>query len=323
MTAHVWPIDNVSNTGRALRQTALAAGLAMADPARPLGGVSGVRPGTKSAIGSVTSTQWTVNPFGGTIDGEALAIAGPYAYAFDAAVTGSVNAAGGTARTDRLDVQISDPAEGDGSAGPGVQVVYTPAGGAVPARSHPLFLINVPASGGGSPTLTWNATFTASAGAVLDFLTLAALQAWATAGDGQLAYAIDTDNTWQYLASAPPAGWYHIGGRPVVGAFTPTGIYTNATPTPAVKQQAGRNYLEGVVASSSAAFVAGTTYTIGSIPAAFVPATTQVFACTSNVTAIAQVAVTSAGLVTIVLNTSFTGALNLSLAGCSWLVKGL
>lgn len=332
MTAHVWPIDNVSNTGRALRQTALAAGLAMADPARPLGGVSGVRPGTKSTIGSVTSTQWTVNPFGGTIDGEALAIAGPYAYSFETAQNGGVTAAGATARTDRLDVQISDPAEGDGSGTPGVQIVYTQGTTttppAAPGRTHPLFLINMPASGGGAPTLTWNATFTASAGSVVDFLTLAALRAWTTAKDGQLAYAEDENNLWINLPDAPTAGWYHVGGSPhSAGAFTPTGIYALGSPAPTVTQVGSRVYLDGMITSTAANFVAGTTYTLGTINAAYAPATNQIFACSSNGTALATVTVASSGTITVDFNTTFTttsGApLALSLAGCNWKMKGM
>jgi hypothetical protein len=198
MSARAYPVDAVgalpSYSGRALRQTAVAPFVAMGSASRTLGGVSGVRPGTPASIGSVTSTQWSVNPFAGVIDGESLAIAGPYTYAFDTAQTGAVNTAGSSARTDRLDVQINDSAESDGTPATTpafAQIVYTPSAGAgvpaAPARTHPLFLINVPASGGGSPTLTWNASFTAAPGGHVEFLTLAALYAWTPADPAQLA----------------------------------------------------------------------------------------------------------------------------------------
>jgi hypothetical protein len=102
-----------------------------------------------------------VQPFAGIIDGESSAIAGPYGYAFDTAQTGTVTAAGSAARKDRLDVQVSDPAESDGSSVPAIKIIYTQGaatGGAVPsapARSHALCVFNVPATGGGSPTISW------------------------------------------------------------------------------------------------------------------------------------------------------------------------
>jgi hypothetical protein len=80
----------------------------------------------------------------------------------------------------------------------------------------------------------------------------------------------------------------------------------------------GRVWLDGIVTSASATFVAGTSYSIGSITASLAPAANQIFACVSNVTALAQVVVTTTGAITIVLNTGFTGPLTLSLANCSW-----
>jgi hypothetical protein len=98
-----------------------------------------------------------------------------YNYAFNANQTGSVTAAAGSARIDRLDVQVFDPAEGDlpNTTPPNVSIIYTagtPGSGvaaAAPARSHALAYINVPASGGGSPTVTYNAPYTVAAGGIL------------------------------------------------------------------------------------------------------------------------------------------------------------
>lgn len=201
MSARVWPVDAVSGspsyTGRALRQTAVSPMVAQATGTRPLGGLSGVRPGTPTTIATATSTTWTVTPFLGMLDGEAAAIAGVYSYSFDTNQTGSVTAAAGSARIDRLDVQVDDPAESDGSSVPAVRVVRTDgtAGSGVPAaapsRSHPLALINVPASGGGSPTVTWNATYYAAPGGSVPFNTLTGLKAWTTSAPYQLASVIN------------------------------------------------------------------------------------------------------------------------------------
>jgi len=124
-----------------------------------------------------------VQPFAGVLDGEAAAIAGPYAYSFDTNQTGSVTAAGASARVDRLDVQVSDPAESDGSSTPSIQIVYTagtPGLATAPARSHKLAQINVPATGGGSPTVSWAPDWSGDAGEWA-FNTVAERDAYVTA----------------------------------------------------------------------------------------------------------------------------------------------
>lgn len=185
MGAVVFPVNAVagapSYTGRMLRQSSVSPLAAMGSTARPLGARSGVRPGTPTNICSVTATTWTVTPFAGLIDGAVAAIAGAYGYAFDSNQTGAVAAAGGSARTDRLDVQVIDPAEGGvAGANPLIQVVYTagtPGLAAAPPQSHPLARLNVPASGGGSPTVTWVASYSAAAGAIIPFPTKALMDA--------------------------------------------------------------------------------------------------------------------------------------------------
>lgn len=177
MGANVWPVDAVSGapsyTGRLLRQLA---GLAWGrNPARPLGANSGVVVGTPSTIATATSTTWTVTPFGGVIDGEASAVAGGYNFSFDSNQTGSVNAADATnPRIDLLYVRISDPAEGDGSSVPVIELLYTagtpaatPAAPATPARSMALATILVPKSGSGSPAVSFAAPWAVAAGGVL------------------------------------------------------------------------------------------------------------------------------------------------------------
>ena len=175
MTITVYPADAVSGapsyTGRKLRQamSALAAG---ATAARPLGGLSGVRPGS-GVVGSATSTTWTITPHAGQLDLQAAAEASVYQYAIDANATGAVTAADASnPRVDIVYLTLNDPAEGDGSATPGVIPGYlagtpaaTPAAPATPARSVVLFTIAVPKAGGGSPTVTMAAPEVGGAGA--------------------------------------------------------------------------------------------------------------------------------------------------------------
>lgn len=239
MAARVWPVDAVtgapSYTGRALRQTTVSSSSAQGSTARPLGGLSGVRPGTPTNIATATSTTWTVTPFLGLLDGEAAAIAGAYAYSFDTNQTGSVTAAAVSARIDRLDVQVDDPAESDGTSVPTIRVQYTAgvAGSGVPAaapsRTHPLALINVPASGGGSPTVSWTATYYCAPGGFLPFNTLAGLTAWTTAGTGQWV-EVQNDST------ATNNGLYRWSGSAWVASSTIDARKTAArSSTPAIR----------------------------------------------------------------------------------------
>lgn len=167
MAGVAWPFNETGTTGapavtaRQLRQQQ-SAFVAMGTTARPLGAKSGIRVGTPSSVVSITGSgpyTWNAGGFGGVIDGEANAAAGPYTYSFETAQTGPIAASGGAARQDRLDVQISDSDEGDGSGTKTVQIIYTQGaatGGAVPAappRSHALGVINVPTSD--APTFSW------------------------------------------------------------------------------------------------------------------------------------------------------------------------
>jgi hypothetical protein len=182
VTITVWPADAVSGapsyTGRKLRQTN-AAILAGATAARPLGARSGVRPGTPTNTVTASSTTWTVKPHQGILDLEAAVEASAYWYAIDANVTGSVTAASGSiARVDIVYATLTDLAE-DGTAGtPNVTFGYT-AGTvaatppATPARSMVIAYINVPISGGGSPTVSWNAPYTTVVGGVIPVRTQA------------------------------------------------------------------------------------------------------------------------------------------------------
>lgn len=186
MTVACYPLDAVSGapayTGRMLRDT-ISALLGGASTARPLGTRSGVRPGTPTSTVTLSGLNWTLKPHAGVLDVEAAAEAGPYLYAVTANETGTLNAqAVGNARTDLLVMQLSDPAEGDGTSVPKAEPVYvagTAGPGApapaVPARSLLLARFNVPQSGGGSPTVTWVAPTLSAAGARPSVATIADL----------------------------------------------------------------------------------------------------------------------------------------------------
>jgi len=153
MTNSVWAVDGLSESGKVGRQTSVAPWTVLGSSARPVGGRGGVRFGS-GAVATVTSTTWTVKPHVGVMDAQTDATAGPYAYSVDANVTGSITAAGGSARTDALWVRVDDPAVGDGSSAPALVVGYTANTSSAPARSMLLGTISVPATGGGSPTFT-------------------------------------------------------------------------------------------------------------------------------------------------------------------------
>jgi hypothetical protein len=101
------------------------------------------------------------------------------------------------------------------------------------------------------------------------------------------------------------------------------GIYSSSVGAPArLVEQNNRAHLEGEVTSTNANFTAGTTFNFGTLPTWATPATVRRFACTSNGTAVAAIYVWPDGTLSLTLNTTFTGALSLSLGGCSWNFKG-
>lgn len=138
---------------------------------RRLGGRSGFRVDTPSNVLTATSTTWTLGPCAAAIDPGASTHQGVYGWASDANVTGSVTAADATyARKDIIYIQVNDSSAGDGSGALSAPVLYlagTPSADpqtpSLPPRSFLVGILNVPVSGGGSPTATlWNARFVAA-----------------------------------------------------------------------------------------------------------------------------------------------------------------
>jgi hypothetical protein len=234
MGAYVWPADAVtgapSYTGRKLRQ--LLGGLLIGKTSsRPLGGRSGVWPGTSTTTVTISAGNWQVGAHAGALDLETAAEAGPYFYSSDDSpfVGTGVTAADATnSRIDIVYVQLSDPAESDGTSTPGVAFGYlagSPGSGVpptTPARSLVLAWLNVPnvAGGGvGSATVTWKAPYTAAAGGTIIVRDLTERNAL-TAYNGLMCYRIDTDNYERYNS-----GWGVIGDP---GAYTSWTAYTPA-----------------------------------------------------------------------------------------------
>jgi hypothetical protein len=223
----VWPVDAVGGapeySGRDLRQ-ALSPALAGATAARPLGALSGVRPGTPADTVEVSGSTWTCHPHAGVIDGQSAAEAGPYWYAVDADVTGPVDAANATnPRQDLIYARISDPAESDGSTDPEVEILYlagtaasSPTPPATPARSIPLAVLNVPKAGGGATTVTWVAPYMAAPGGfvyVRNATERAALAAaWApTAENPLVVWRGDADPGREHEYTTNGTDWLAIG----------------------------------------------------------------------------------------------------------------
>lgn len=154
------------------------AGMYGGGSARRLGGRSGFRVDTPSNILTATSTTWTLGPCAVMIDPEFATHQGMYGWATDTNVTGTgptgVVAADATyARKDIVYIQINDK-NLDGSGDLSAPVLYlagtpsaSPVPPALPARSFLVGTINVPVSGGGSPTVTRNPAVFVAAGAPL------------------------------------------------------------------------------------------------------------------------------------------------------------
>jgi hypothetical protein len=138
------------------------------------GARNGISPSTADNVVTATDTAWTMNPLGGVIDVELAANAGPYLFVFDAVETDALTPADSAHdRIDILSVQISDPAESDGTSLPGIVPVYTPgtpsgtpSPPATPARSLRIAQIAVPRATTGSPVVTLVAPYMCAAGGV-------------------------------------------------------------------------------------------------------------------------------------------------------------
>jgi len=132
---------------------------------------------------------------------------------------------------------------------------------------------------------------------------------------GRTVYVQDTAAHYVWNGSA----WKRLDAATTT-AFSFTSFWSAGTPTPQVVTQGSRRFVEGIISSSSVAYAAGTEYTVGSIPSGatgVAPSSERIFPCMANGTAVFGVKFKTNGTVTITPNTSFSGALGLSLNG-SW-----
>lgn len=200
------PIDAVSGSPVfPAAQNRVAFGALMTGRAdRPLGAVSGVRPGSDPGV-TVTATDATVTPFTAILDPETALTVGAYLVAFEADEVVTINAADAThSRVDRLDVQCpDDPA---GASPLSAQIVYTAgvADGsdtvpAAPVRSFPLGTISVPAAGGGSPSFTSTLVYSVASGGVLPCVNSTRYPA--NPFVGQLIYDLSTDEVKRWTGT--------------------------------------------------------------------------------------------------------------------------
>lgn len=209
MTINAWPLDAVDGepeyAGRELRQTSVSPFVTLGDVDRPLGALSGVRRGTPADTVTATSSEWTLHPHVGILDVEAAGEAGAYAYAVSASESGDIDSPDSSyARIDLVGVQLSDPAEQDGTTVPGVEAVYvagdpaaTPTAPDAPERFVTLAQLNVPKFDGGDPSVTWVAWEVAPGTPAAQ--TKDQLDSWTTAADGQRAIVL-ADNS-EYVSS--------------------------------------------------------------------------------------------------------------------------
>jgi len=227
MAITVYCVNAVSGapaySGRQIRQamSALAGG---ATAARPLGGLSGIRPGTGPVV-TVSTTQWTITPHSGQLDLEG-ASAGLYVYAVDSAVSGALTAANASnPRVDIVYLTLNDPGESDGSLTPAGVPGYlagvaaaAPVAPPPPPRSLVLGQINVPTSGTGNPTASSPAPYAAAAGGIVPVNTLAELNAL-TPHEGKRAFclydgsdAVYSGGLWRYTDTREQSWAVSFGG---------------------------------------------------------------------------------------------------------------
>ena len=143
---------------------------------------------------------------------------------------------------------------------------------------------------------------------------------------GRHRFVVD-ERTW-YVWVSTQIGWIPDTDE-TVSAFTFAGIYGNANAayeTVKVVTQGGRITLEGVASNTSTAnFVAGENYTLGTVAPALAPAKRHRFACPWSDIGLAIVDVYPTGSVQFKLNVSSpntpAGVFNMGLSGISWRLK--
>lgn len=168
-----------------------------------------------------------------------------YLVSSDATTSVGIAAASATtARTDYIDLQVSDTAI-DSSGARSAQFVYvqgsntTGAGGPLTARSYRAIVINVPISGGGSPTIALNPQFAVASGGILPVANATQRDALITApASGMACYLQDVATVQIYNGTSWLSASAVRGGRQFIGtragtsdAFSSGSVVTLLTAT--------------------------------------------------------------------------------------------
>jgi len=204
-----------------------------------LGAHEGVRPGPDPV--SLSGTTWTVHDTPAVVYPGATSTSGPYRVAL-LSTSGSVNAAAAQPRKDIIVCQVQDDDE-DSSGQRRARPVYmageasaSPVEPTVPDGAFRLASIDVPASGGGSPTLTVTTPHSVAAGGILPVRNSAGLPSVGV-GNGMFAWQKDTkallayDGTsWKVLRYAAPQTPQRAANLSVFSGMNNTSFAATATP---------------------------------------------------------------------------------------------
>lgn len=194
-----------------------------------LGARQGVRPGHVPA--SLAGTTWTVHDTAAVVYPGETSTSGPYRVAI-LETTGTVTAAEGQPRKDILYVQVQDNDE-DGSgqrrARPGYlagSASGSPVEPTVPDGAFKIATIDVPASGGGSPTITVNAPAAVAAGGILPVPTHADLPTTGVT-PGMFGWRLDSESLSAYTSG----GWRPVASTkiPIQRIYTANDTWTRPT----------------------------------------------------------------------------------------------
>ena len=287
------------------------------------------------ANGSIVATTGTMNvtvaaaefvTSKGKADGVAI-------FTNDGTVNVAIGAApGSNSRIDVIWVKHEDNTTGDAASAPifGVTAgtaAASPVKPSIPTGALELATLRIysgtVATNGGSNVLTNTYQMTCARGGTVFMRSVTERNAWTNPVAGQMVHCYNEDMTFEYVSAG--VGWVLVSGKPALTSVTHGTfggvVYSSGTPTSRVVELGGRISIEGMVTSGSAAFVAGTSYQIGTIPAALAPTSVRRFACVANGVP-CELTVFADGGVFIVLYVGYTAALSLTLNG-SWTDKRL
>lgn len=199
------------------------------------------------------------------------------------------------------------------------QVVAALSGSEFPVGSgRPLTTARADARGLHSIEVSRDGSVFVPASGVLSFTSKANATSWAAANGALLSYGDQ--------AALPDAVlWWNgtkwLGDSPAALVFTTiAGVtYSAASGGCVVSADRGWAQVDGIVVSTSAAFNAGTTYTLGqAVPASFRPAKPEVFATAAVGASIARVRIEVDGTILFALDKTFAGALDMGMAPLRW-----